>query len=268
MRWIQLILVLFLVVGMIAGCTKRQGSVEGHVDNLGMVDQADIDVQVSEAGMIVADALTDGYGDYYIAQLQPGDYEVYFKYGDPGTGTLDTLESSTKVRWRRSPTVSFFVEGGLVAEPEDLTRYTLYQARLSSYDALSGFLFLKAADKASALVADEDSADIFVARNGQTGVSFGTMGYSSIVDAGTDSLEVGSAVPGSGYQESYAYANAVDCIGRSYVVKCRNARYAKVHILDAGVESPTGDTLAYGYITFLSFYMLTDSTHFPAIPPN
>jgi hypothetical protein len=253
---------------VLCGCSKRQGSIEGYVRNLGMVDQADMVVQITESGMIVADASTDGNGDYEIAQIEPGDYEAYLKYGDPGAGSQDTLKSSTRVRWRRSPSVAFAVEGGLIADPDDLTRYTLYQARLSSCDVLAGFLFANASNKVNALVALEDSADFFVTRNGQDGVTFGTTGYASVADAGTDSLEVSSAVPAGGYQDSYSFATATDCIGGNYVVKCRNGKYAKLHILDSGVESPAGDTLAYGYVTFLSFYMLTDSTHFPEIPAN
>ncbi len=253
---------------VLCGCSKRQGSIEGRVRNLGMADQSDIVVQMTEGGMIVADASTDGNGDYEIAQIEPGDYEVYLKYGDPGAGNQDTLKSSTRVRWRRSPTVAFVVEGGMVANPDDLTRYTLYQAKLSSYDVLAGFLFANAADKVSPLVGLPDSADFFVTRNGTEGVTFGTAGYASLADAGTDSLEVSSPVPVGGYQDSYSFATATDCIGGNYVVKCRNGKYAKLHIFDAGVESPTGDSLSYGYVTFLSFYMLTDSTDFPAIPPN
>lgn len=266
MRFIVWMFLFVMVMGAVSSCSKRQGTVEGHVDNLGMVDQSDIEVQLSEAGIIAAEALTDGQGNYYVPQIDPSGYEAYLEHGDPGPGTPDTLESSTRVRWRRSPAVEFIVEGGLVAEPEDLTRYTLYQARLTSNDALAGFLFTRAANKQNALVAAPDSADIFVTRNGNTGVSFGTVGHTSILDIGTDSLGVRSAVPGGGFQETYSFALAADCIGNNYVVRCRNGRYAKLQILNAGVDSPAGDTLSYGYITFLSFHMLTDSTHFPAIP--
>jgi hypothetical protein len=107
-----------------------------------------------------------------------------------------------------------------------------------------------------------------VTRNGATGISFGTSGQVSILDVDADSLGVGSAVPVGGYQETYSFTSADDCVGNNYVVRCRNGKYAKLHVLDAGVDSPAGDTLAYGYLTFLSFYMLDDSTHFPAIPPD
>jgi hypothetical protein len=218
--------------------------------------------------VIVAEALTDGHGNYDVPQVEPGDYEVYLKDGDPGPGTPDTLRSSMRVRWRRSPAVQFFVEGGLVAEPADLARYTLYQGRLASYDALAGFLFSRAASGQNPLVSTISSADFFVERNGDEGVSFGTPGYASILDVGSDSLGVGSSIPAGGFQESYSYSPAADCIGRNYVVKCRNGKYTKLSILDAGVDSPAADTLDYGYVTFLSFYMLTDSTHFPAIPED
>jgi hypothetical protein len=255
-------------MGLQPGCTKRQGSVEGHVENLGMVDQSDLEVQMTESGVIVAEALTDGHGNYDVPQVEPGDYEVYLKDGDPGPGTPDTLRSSMRVRWRRSPPVQFFVEGGITAEPNDLVRYTLYQARLASYDDFAGFLFSRAANKENPLVSAVSSADFFVERNGPEGVSFGTPGYVSILDVGSDSLAVGSSVPAGGFQESYTYLLAADCIGKNYVVKCRNGKYAKLSILDAGVDSPVADTLNYGYVTFLSFYMLTDSTHFPAIPED
>jgi hypothetical protein len=268
MRLVVCLFLLITLIGAISGCSKRQGSVEGHVENLGMTDQSEIYVQMTESGVIVAEALTDGHGNYDIPQIEPGDYEVYLKYGDPGPGTPDTLKSSMRVRWRRSAAVQFFVEGGLIAEPDDLIRYTLYQARAASYDTFSGFVFEKAANKESPFVSASSAADFFVERNGSTGVSFGTLGYASILDAGADSLGVGSPVPAGGFQETYSYSPASDCIGKNYVIKCRNGKYAKLHILDAGVDSPTGDTLDYGYVTFLSFYMLTDSTHFPAIPPD
>jgi len=231
-----------------------------------MVDQSGITVQITEEGTILMDVDTDSDGDYFIAQVNPGDHQAYIKLGDPGPGTPDTLKSSTRVRWRRSPSVSFIVEGGLATYPDDLTRYTLYQAKLSSWDSLAGFVFMNAANSTDPLVVQEDSADIFVKRNGDSGVSFGTTGYQFIFDVGDDSLEVGSAVPGSGYQETYSFSNAPDCIGGNYVVKCRrNGRHAKIHILDADLEHPFGDSLSYPYITFLSFYLMSDTTDFPPI---
>ncbi|MFQ5905932.1 MAG: hypothetical protein ACE5JA_05110, partial [bacterium] len=163
------------------------------MNNLGMVDQSGITVQVTESGTIVTDADTDGDGNYFIAQIGPGEHEAYIKDGDPGPGTPDTLKSSTRVRWRMSPAVSFIVEGGMATYPDDLSRYTLNQVKLSSWDSLGGFLFMNAANGMNPLVAQESSADIFLRRNGNSGVSFGTTGYQSIFDAGNDSLEVSSA---------------------------------------------------------------------------
>jgi len=267
MRLYSCFLTLLLGVSCVCGCTKKQGSVEGHVDNQGLISQSGIAVQISEEGKIIVDADTDTDGYYTVNQIEPGSYKVYIKDGDPGPGKFDTLKSSARVRWRRSPSVSFNVEGGLIAVPNDLIRYTLHQAKLSSWDSLAGFAFAKAVGGMDPFVPQEGSADIFVKRSGDFGVVFGTTGYESILDIGDDSLEVGSAVPASGYQESYAFQNIPDCKGTNYAIKCRNGRYAKIHIFDADDESPW-DSLAVPYIAFLSFYQMDTTAGFPPIPSD
>ena len=163
--------------------------------------------------------------------------------------------------------MSFNVEGGLIASPDDLIRYTLHQAKLSSWDSLAGFAFAKAVGGMDPFVSQEGNADIFVKQSGDSGVAFGTSGYESIIYVGDDSLEVGSTVPGSGYQERYTFQNTVDCVDSNYVIRCRNGRYAKIHIFGAGLENPT-DTIPFPYITFLSFYQMDTTAGFPPIPSN
>ena len=267
MRLYSCLLALLLGVSCLCGCTKKQGSVEGHVDNQGLISQSGITVQISENGEIITDADTDFDGYYTVSQTEPGSYEVYIRDGDPGPGTFDTLKSSARVRWRRSPSVSFNVEGGLIASPDDLIRYTLHQAKLSSWDSLAGFAFAKAVGGMDPFVSQEGNADIFVKQSGDSGVAFGTSGYESIIYVGDDSLEVGSTVPGSGYQERYTFQNTVDCVDSNYVIRCRNGRYAKIHIFGAGLENPT-DTIPFPYITFLSFYQMDTTAGFPPIPSN